>query len=68
LPLCLFDEENAARGIKCLDNFRKEWDDKRGAFKSTHRHDWASHGNDAFEQFARGFTEDLEEESFEPGA
>ncbi|WP_286237981.1 terminase [Neptuniibacter halophilus] len=66
LNLCWFDEENAAQGIKCLDHYRKEWDDKLGAFKDSPRHDWASHGNDAFEQFARGYVEHTMPESFEP--
>ncbi|WP_372830990.1 terminase [Pontibacterium sp.] len=68
LPLCWFDEENAGQGVKCLDHYRKEWDDKLGVFKDRPRHDWASHGNDAFEQFARGFIEYEEPESFEPEA
>lgn len=54
LPMCWFDEEHCSEGIKCLDSYRKEWDDKLGAFKPRPLHDWASHGNDAFEQFARG--------------
>ena len=68
LPLCWFDESATDQGIKCLDHYRKEWDDKRGVFKDRPRHDWASHGNDAFEQFARGFIEYEEPESFEPEA
>jgi hypothetical protein len=55
LPLCWFDEAGTKQGVKCLDHYRKEWDDKNGRFKDTPKHDWASHGNDAFEQFARGF-------------
>jgi len=66
LPLCWFDEESTSQGVKCLDHYRKEWDDKRGNFKDRPRHDWASHGNDAFEQFARGFSESTDPESFEP--
>lgn len=41
LPLCWFDEENCNQGIKCLDNFKKQWDDKSGAFKEKYLHDWA---------------------------
>ena len=52
---CWFDEEECAEGIKTLDNYRREWDDNRGTFKSTPRHDWASHGADAFRQFAVGY-------------
>ena len=66
LPLCWFDESGCDQGIKGLDNFHKEWDDKRGVFKERPRHDWASHPNDAFEQFARGFSSGQGVQSFEP--
>lgn len=66
LPLCWFDEEDTKDGIKCLDHYRKEWDDKLGVYKDRPRHDWASHGNDAFEQFARGFQIYDGPESYEP--
>lgn len=55
LPRCWFDVENCAQGIKCLDHYRKEWDDRLKSYKDRPLHDWASHGNDAFEQFARGW-------------
>lgn len=41
------------RLIDCLDSYRKDWDDKLGVYKSTPRHDWASHGSKAFETLAR---------------
>lgn len=66
LPLCWFDEELCAQGIKGLDNFHKEWDDKLGVFKERPRHDWASHPSDSFEQFARGFSAGTGVQSFEP--
>lgn len=50
---CWFDEEHTAEGIKCLDNFRKEWDDARGVYRNKYRHDSASHGYKAFETAAR---------------
>lgn len=50
---CWFDEERCAEGVKCLDGFRKEWDDERGVFKNKYRHDKASHGYKAFETAAR---------------
>lgn len=55
LPSCWFDAENCADGIKALDAYRKEWDDKMGCWKETPLHDWASHGAKAFEQFAIGY-------------
>lgn len=50
-----FDEAMCARGIACLDSYRKEWDEKRATFKSEPVHDWASHGADAFMTGACGF-------------
>jgi len=58
LPRCWFDEENCAAGIKHLDNYRKEWDDKMGMWKEKPRHDAASHGSDAFRTFAKGYKTD----------
>jgi hypothetical protein len=54
LPLCFFDRDKAAEGIKALDHFQKEWDERNGAWRDTYKHNWASHGAKAFEQFARG--------------
>lgn len=51
-----FDEVNCQRGLACLDNYRKEWDEKRATFKSEPLHDWASHGADAYMTGACGFT------------
>jgi len=55
LPTCWFDQANCAGLIKCLDHYRKEWDDKMGCFKTKPLHDWSSHGAKAFEQFAVGY-------------
>ena len=46
------DETRCDRLIWCLDNYRKEWDDKLGVFKSRPRHDAASHGYKSFESAA----------------
>lgn len=54
LPLCYFDRERCSDGIKALDHYQREWDDKLGAFRDRPLHNWASHGAKAFEQFARG--------------
>jgi hypothetical protein len=55
LSSCWFDKERCAIGIKCLENYRHEWDDKNGTFKSRPLHDWSSNGADAFRQFAQGY-------------
>ena len=50
-----FDVERCADGIKCLDNYRRAWDDKRQVFESHPLHDWASNGADAYRQYAQGY-------------
>ena len=40
------------RGLECLRNFRREWDDNLKDFKTNPLHDWASHGASALAQFA----------------
>lgn len=52
---CCFDVDKAHRGINCLKNYKKDWDDKNKVFKTTPKHDWASHGADAFRIFGTGF-------------
>jgi len=52
LPRCYFDKAKTARGYECLANYRREYNDKMGEFKSTPVHDWASHGADAFRYLA----------------
>jgi hypothetical protein len=52
LSKCAFDESKCEEGIACLENYRKEWDDKKGCWKDKPLHDWTSHGSDAFRYFA----------------
>jgi hypothetical protein len=48
LQYCWFDEKNCDKGIKGLETYRKEWDDKIGCYKSSPLHDWSSNFADAF--------------------
>ena len=48
LPLCYFDAEHCAQGIKNLRTYRKEWDDNLGTWKRHPLHDDNSHAADAF--------------------
>lgn len=48
------DETRCARGILCLDSYRKEWDDKLQVFREKPLHDFASHAADALMTLARG--------------
>jgi hypothetical protein len=52
LGICQFDAGPCAEGIKCLKNYRKDWDGERGVWKDKPRHDAASHGADAFRALA----------------
>jgi hypothetical protein len=68
LPICHFDEEECAEGLKALRAYRKEWDEDKGVWKNKPRHDWASHGADAFRYLAMGWREadnDLTKEQIE---
>jgi len=51
-PRCWFDEQRTARGLECLQNYRREMNEKLGEFRATPVHDWASHGADAFRYLA----------------
>lgn len=46
------DSERCARLIRCLDSYRKAWDDKLGVFKPYALHDEFSHGYKSFESAA----------------
>lgn len=54
LPSVVFDEKKCERGLECLRQYRREWDDDRKVFRDTPLHDWASHGADAFRYLALG--------------
>jgi phage terminase large subunit len=51
-PRVWFDEAKTARGLECLQNYRRELNEKLGEFKALPVHDWASHGADAFRYLA----------------
>jgi hypothetical protein len=50
-----FDKEGCAEGIKCLDGYQYEWNDKLGVWGREPLHNWASHGSDAWRMFAEGW-------------
>ena len=41
LPSCYIDEEKCTPLLRCLDNFRREWDEPMGCFKEKPLHNWA---------------------------
>ena len=58
LPKCWFDKTAPDRGLQCLRSYRKEWDEKNQTYAERPKHDWASHGADAFRYLAWGFRGD----------
>lgn len=46
-PRLWIDEDKCKQLIKCLENYRKEFDTKYNTYKLRPVHDWASHGADA---------------------
>lgn len=56
LSRCWFDEKKCDQGIKCLDGYKKEWNEKTASWNSKPLHSWASHGADAFRTLAIGLS------------
>ena len=54
LPRCYFDSEQCGPGVEALRMYQTEYDEKNRIFKSTPKHDWSSHGADAFRYLAVG--------------
>jgi hypothetical protein len=54
MPRCWFDKTKCEKGIKTLDNYKKEWDERHVCWRSQPLHNWASHGADAFRTLATG--------------
>jgi len=52
LPKCWIDERRCARLIKCLENYRREFDPKRKIYHNRPLHDQYSHGADCFRYMA----------------
>lgn len=50
-----FDRVECAEGIKCLDGYQYEWNEKMGIWSRTPLGNWASHGADAWMQYAQGY-------------
>jgi phage terminase large subunit len=56
LPRCWFDAEKVERGIDCLRQYHREYNETNKAWQGRPKHDWASHGADAFRYFAVGYS------------
>ena len=54
LPRCWIDEIKCKQLIKCLENYRKNFNEKMNCYSNTPVHDWSSHGADAMRYLAVG--------------
>tara|TARA_R110000822_G_scaffold30340_5_gene88463 strand:+ start:882 stop:2417 length:1536 start_codon:yes stop_codon:yes gene_type:complete len=55
LSVTAIDETYCTQGIKCLDHYRKAWNERRADWSSEPLHDWSSHGADALMTGACGY-------------
>jgi membrane-anchored protein YejM (alkaline phosphatase superfamily) len=46
-----FDSETCVQLIRCLENYKKDYDDVKKIFRDQPRHDWASHWADNIRYF-----------------
>ena len=65
IPKMVFHKDNCAYGIEALKSYERVFDSKEGVFKARPRHNWASHGADAFQTLAMGFRGDFDRVSKE---
>jgi len=52
LSRCWFDEKKCELGLKCLENYRKTYNEKYRVYGDKPFHDYTSHGADAFRMMA----------------
>lgn len=57
LPRAVFDRERCARGLDCLRNYKRAWNDKTKTFNQKPLHDWTSDGADSLRYMAVGLGE-----------
>ena len=55
LDRCFFDAKKCEKGIDCLINYSRDYDENGKTWRSRPRHDWSSHGADAFRYLAVGY-------------
>lgn len=51
-------DHKCSEGIECLRQYQREWDDSKRMFRDKPRHDWTSHGSDAFRMASIAWKED----------
>ena len=55
LDRCYFDEKKCEKGIDCLINYSRDYDENGKTWRSRPRHDFSSHAADAFRYLAIGY-------------
>jgi len=55
LPICIFHTRTDESGVSALEQYRREWDDDKKAFRASAVHDWTSHVADSFRYLAMGY-------------
>jgi phage terminase large subunit len=65
IPLCWFDQDRCADGLKALGAYRTEMDYKSRTPKLQPVHDWSSHGADSFRALSRILTYTGNAESYD---
>ena len=64
-PTWRFDSETCVQLIRCIENYKKDYDDVKKIFRDQPRHDWASHGADNIRYVAvSNETESYEERDY----
>lgn len=61
LDHAFIDCDRGFRGLECLRNYRREYDERLKIWKTNPLHDWSSNGADAIRTFAVGHDEPLPE-------
>jgi hypothetical protein len=61
-PRLRFDSETCIQFIRCIENYKKDYDDVKKVFRDQPRHDWASHWADNLRYFAVSNESELYEE------
>lgn len=58
LNRCWFDIDKTEDGVECLRQYQREYDEDKKVFRDKPRHDWTSHGADAFRMLAIAWKEE----------
>lgn len=67
LKKCWFDEEKTEFGVMCLKQYQREYDSERKMLKDKPKHDFTSHGADAFRYLAIAWRHEAEpDKAMEP--